>query len=122
MKIVIIASGTTGDVYPLLALTNQLIEEGHRVRFCAANIYKDVAAACINIDFQEIKSDFDLMERRDRVDSIVSMRNQISAAILTLKETILRHGEERYRDCLPLIKGYDLAICDSGDIPGQVWR
>lgn len=118
MKIVITALGTTGDVYPLLALANQLAEEGHFVRFCAANIYKNVAAS-INIDFQEIKSTFDLRERRDRMDSIVSMRNPISVVTSILKETILRHGEDRYQDCLPLMNGYDLAICDSGDIPGQ---
>ena len=118
MKIVITALGTTGDVYPLLALANQLIEEGHHVRFCAGNIYKDVAAS-INVDFQEINPAFELMEFRDRMESIVSMRNPISIVILTLKETILRYGEDRYRDSLPLMKGYDLAICDSTDIPAQ---
>ena len=118
MKIVVTALGTTGDVFPLLALTNQLVIAGHHVRFCAADIYRDVASN-VNADFQAINSAFDLIEFRKRMDRIVSMYNPITIATRILKETILRYGKERYQDCLPLMKGYDLAICDSTDIPGQ---
>ena len=34
MKIAIAAWGTTGDVYPLLSLSERLLNNGHQVRVC----------------------------------------------------------------------------------------
>ena len=41
MKIVVVGWGTTGDVYPVLALTERLLERGHQVRVCALTLYRD---------------------------------------------------------------------------------
>ena len=119
MKIVVTALGTTGDVYPLLALTDLLIKNGHQVRFCAARIYRDKFVH-INASFCEVSGPpFDFVEFGKRTNTLISMRNPISAAILTVKETVLRHGAKRYQECLSLMKGYDLVICNAADIPGQ---
>ena len=41
MKVAIVAWGTTGDVYPVLALAGRLLKKQHQVRVCAPTIYKD---------------------------------------------------------------------------------
>ncbi|MDE0483777.1 MAG: glycosyltransferase [Candidatus Poribacteria bacterium] len=118
MKIAIAAWGTTGDVYPVLALAERLLQREHHVRVCAPSIYKDKILD-IGADFFEVGVPFDLAEFHQTMDTVIAMRDPMAPLLLIAKEGILRRGEKWYNDCLTAMKGYDLAICHSIDIPGQ---
>lgn len=118
MKIAIAAWGTTGDVYPLLALAERLLQREHQVRVCAPTIYKDKILE-IGADFFEVGVPFDLAEFHQTMDTVIAMRDPMAPLLLIAKEGILRRGEKWFNDCLAAMKGYDLAICHSIDIPGQ---
>ena len=118
MKIAIAAWGTTGDVYPVLALAERLLQREHHVRVCAPSIYKDKILD-IGADFYEVGVPFDLAEFHQTMDTVMAMRDPMAPLLLIAKEGILRRGEKWYDDCLVATEGYDLAICHSIDIPGQ---
>ena len=118
MKIAIAAWGTTGDVYPVLALAERLLEKEHQVRVCAPSIYKDKVLE-IGADYYEVGVAFELAEFHQNMDTVIAMRDPIAPLLLIAKEGILRSGEKWYRDCLEAMKGYDLVICHSIDIPTQ---
>ncbi len=118
MKIAIAAWGTTGDVYPVLALAERLLQRQHQVRVCAPSIYKDKILD-IGVDFYEVGVPFDLTEFHQTMDTVMAMRDPMALLKLIAREGILRRGEKWYNDCLTAMKGYDLAICHSIDIPGQ---
>ncbi len=118
MKIAIAAWGTTGDVYPVLALAERLLKKEHQVRVCAPSIYKDKVLE-IGADYYEAGVAFELAEFHQNMDTVIAMRDPIAPLLLIAKEGILRSGEKWYRDCLEAMKGYDLVICHSIDIPTQ---
>lgn len=118
MKIVIAAWGTTGDVYPLLALAERLLNKAHQVRVCAPLIYKDKVLE-IGADFYEVGVAFDLAEFHQTMDTMMAMRDPMAPLLLIAKEGILKRGEKWYNDCLTAMKDYDLVICHSIDIPAQ---
>ncbi len=118
MKIAIAAWGTTGDVYPLLALAERLLKHRHNVRVCAPSIYKDKIHE-IGADFYEIGVVFDLAEFHQTMDSMIAMRDPMESLLLIAKEGVLKGGEKWYNDCFEAMKGYDLVICHSVDIPAQ---
>ena len=118
MKIAIAAWGTTGDVYPVLALAERLLKKDHQVRVCAPSIYKDKVLE-IGADYYEVGVAFELAEFHQNMDTVIAMRDPIAPLLLIAKEGILRSGEKWYRDCLEAMKGYDLVICHSIDIPAQ---
>lgn len=118
MKIAIAAWGTTGDVYPLLALAAQLLNREHQVRVCAPSIYKDKILE-IGADFYEVGVAFDLDEFHQTMDTMITMRDPMAPLLVIAKEGILKRGEKWYNDCLAAMKGYDLVICHSIDIPAQ---
>lgn len=117
MKIIVVGWGTTGDVYPLLALSERLSIE-HQVRVCAPSIYIDKISQ-IGTDYYQVGTTFDLTEFHQTMDSLIKMRDPMAPLVLIAKEGILRHGEKWYHDCLEAMKGYDLVICHSIDIPAQ---
>ena len=41
MKILLISQGSTGDIYPLIALGQALLKSGHEVSYASAPLYKD---------------------------------------------------------------------------------
>ena len=53
MKIVVVCWGSTGDVYPVLALSERLLERGHQVRVCSPALYRDKILE-IGAEFYEI--------------------------------------------------------------------
>ena len=118
MKIVVAAWGTTGDVYPILAVVKRLLKRGHAVRVCAPALYKE-RIQHIGADYREVGIAFELKQFHKAMDDIIPMRDPLRPLLVTVKEGILRGGEKWYRDCLSAMKGYDLALCHSGDIPGQ---
>ncbi len=118
MKIAIAAWGTTGDVYPLIALADRLIQRDHQVRFCAPSIYEDEILA-IGADFSEVGVAFDLAEFHNIMDKIMAMRDPMATLLYIAKEGILLRGKKWYDDCLTAMGGYDLVICHSIDIPAQ---
>lgn len=118
MKIAIAAWGTTGDVYPLLALAEQLLNRAHQVRVCAPSIYKDRIIE-IGADFYEVGVAFNLAEFHQTMDTMMAMRDPMAPLLLIAKEGIIKRGEKWYNDCLTAMKGYDLVICHSIDIPTQ---
>lgn len=118
MRIVLSTWGTTGDVHPFLALAERLLQAGHEVRVCTSEIYRERFAE-IGVDFYGVGIPFDPDHFNQTMDQIVQVKNPLKSAILVAKEGILVGAEEWYRDCLKGMKGYDLAICHSADIPGQ---
>ena len=118
MKIVVVCWGSTGDVYPVLALSERLLERGHQVRVCAPSLYRDKVLE-INAEFYEIGVPFDLAEFHDAMDTIIPKRDPSAMLRLIVEEGIVRRGEKWYQDCLAAMKGFDIAICHSVDIPGQ---
>ncbi len=118
MKIAIAAWGTTGDVYPLLALSERLLNNGHQVRACAPTIYRDKIFE-IGAEFYEVGGSFDFAEFHQTMDTMIAMRDPMAPLLLIAKEGVLKRGEKWYNDCLAAMKGYDLVICHSIDIPAQ---
>ncbi len=118
MKIVVVCWGSTGDVYPVLALSERLLARGHHVRVCAPALYRDRVLE-IRAEFHEIGVIFELSEFHEVMDSIIPKRDPTAMLRLIVEEGIVRRGEKWYRDCLTGMKGFDIAICHSVDIPGQ---
>ena len=118
MKIVVVGWGTTGDVYPVLALAERLLERGHQVRVCALTLYRDKILE-IGAAFSEIGVEFDLEEFHAALDAIIPKRDPLAMMRLIVEEGIVRRGEKWYQSCLAAMKGADLVICHSVDIPAQ---
>lgn len=118
MRIAIVAWGTTGDVYPLLVLAERLLKREHQVRVCAPLIYKDRIVE-IGADFYEVGVVFNLAEFHQTMDTLIAMRDPMAPLLLIAKEGVIKRGEKWYNDCLSAMKGYDLVICHSIDIPAQ---
>lgn len=118
MKIVVVGWGTTGDVYPVLALSERLLKRGHQVRVCALSLYRDKILE-IGAEFYEIGVDFDLAEFHAAMDAVIYKRDPLAMLRLIVEEGIVRRGEKWYQDCSAAMKGADLVICHSVDIPAQ---
>ena len=118
MKIVVVCWGSTGDVYPVLALSERLLERGHQVRVCSPALYRDKILE-IGAEFYEIGVAFDLAEFHAAMDAIIPKRDPTAMLKLIVEEGIVRRGGKWYQDCLTAMKGFDIAICHSVDIPGQ---
>ena len=118
MKIVVVGWGSTGDVYPVLALSERLLQRGHQVCVCAPELYKDRILE-IGAEFHEIGIVFDLSEFRAAMDEIIPKRDPIAMMRLIVEVGIVRRGQKWYQDCLAAMQGADLAICHSVDIPAQ---
>ena len=118
MKIVVVCWGSTGDVYPVLALSERLLERGHRVRVCSPGLYREKILE-IGAEFYEIGVAFDLSEFHAAMDSIIPKRDPSAMLRLIVEEGIVRRGKRWYQDCLRAMNGFDIAICHSVDIPGQ---
>lgn len=118
MKIVVVCWGSTGDVYPVLALSERLLERGHQVQICALALYRDKILE-IGAEFYEIGVEFDLAEFHAAMDVVILQRDPLAMLRLIVEEGIVRRGEKWYQDCLAAMKGSDLVICHSVDIPAQ---
>ena len=118
MKIVVIGWGTTGDVFPVLALSERLLRRGHQVRVCAPALYKNKILE-IGAEFYEIDVVFDLSEFHIAMDAIIPKRDPVAVLQFIVEEGIMPRGERWYRGCLNAMEGFDIAICHSLDIPGQ---
>ena len=118
MKIVVVGWGSTGDVYPVLALSERLLQRGHRVRVCAPELYRDKILE-IGAEFYEIGVIFDLSEFHTAMDAIIPKRDPTAMLRLIVEEGIVRRGWQWYTDCLSAMKGFDRVLCHSVDIPAQ---
>ena len=118
MKIVVVGWGSTGDVYPVLALSERLLKRGHQVRVCAPELYKDKILE-IGTEYHEIGVRFDLAEFHAAMDAIIPKRDPTAMLRLIVEEGIVRRGGQWYQDCLTAMKGFDIVICHSVDIPAQ---
>ena len=118
MKIVVVGWGSTGDVYPVLALSERLLERGHQVRVCAPRLYRDRILE-IGTEYHEIGVPFDLSEFHAAMDAIIPKRDPTAMLRLIVEEGIVRRGGQWYQDCLTAMKGFDIVICHSVDIPAQ---
>ena len=118
MKIVVVCWGSTGDVYPVLALSKRLLERGHQVRVCSPALYRDKVLE-VGAEFYEVGVAFDLSEFHAAMDAIIPKRDPTAMLRLIVEEGIVRRGGKWYEDCLNAMKGFDIAVCHSVDIPGQ---
>lgn len=118
LRIVLSTWGSTGDVQPFLALSERLSKEGHKVRVCTSETYRDRFTKR-GVDFYPVGAPFDL-DRLDRLmDVTVQIKDPLQSAIFIAREGILYKADKWYEDCLKGMEGYDLAICHSADVPGQ---
>lgn len=92
MKIVIVAGGTGGHIYPAITLAEELEKAGHSITFIGSNdrMEKDVIPAK---GFEYIGLD------------VVTTKGSIFQKVKSLISIQLA-----YHKCLKLLKGYDLAI------------
>ncbi len=118
MKIAIVAWGTTGDVYPVLALADRLLKNKHQVRICAPSIYEEKINE-IGADYYEVGAAFDLNEFHKTMDTAIAMRDPMGPLMLIAKEGVVKRGKKWYSDCLEAMKNYDMVVCHSIDIPAQ---
>ena len=118
MRIVLSTWGTTGDVYPFVALSERLVAAGHDIRVCASSFYQNRFAK-VGVDFYAVGVPFNFDQFHEFMDDLVQIRNPLESAIRIVKDGILADAEEWYQDCLRGMEGYDLAICHSADVPGQ---
>ena len=118
LRIVLSTWGSTGDIQPFLALSKRLSEEGHQVRVCTSEIYRNRFIER-GVDFYAVGAPFDFSHLNQVMDVIVQIKNPLKSAILIATEGILYKADQWYEDCLKGMKGYDLAICHSADVPGQ---
>ena len=102
----------------VLALSERLLERGHQVRVCAPRLYRDRILE-IGAEFHEIGVPFDLAEFHAAMDAIIPKRDPTAVLRLIVEEGIVRRGGQWYQDCLAAMKGFDIAICHSVDIPAQ---
>ena len=93
LRIVLSTWGSTGDVQPFLALSERLSKEGHKVRVCTSEIYRDRFAKH-GVDFYPVGAPFDL-DRLDRLmDVIFQIKNPFKSAIFIAKEGILYKADK----------------------------
>lgn len=118
LRIVISTWGSTGDVQPFLALSERLLKVGHEVRVCASERYRDRFVKR-GIDFYPVGTPVDQDHLDRMMDAIIQIRNPLQSVIFIVKEGILPKANKWYADCLKGMKGYNLAICHSVDVPGQ---
>ena len=118
LRIVLSTWGSTGDIQPFLALSERLSKEGHKVRVCTSEIYRDRFTKH-GVDFYPVGAPFDLDRLDQAMDAIVQIKDPLKSAILIATEGILYKADQWYEDCLKGMEGYDLAICHSADVPGQ---
>lgn len=118
MKIVLSTWGTIGDVYPFFALSKRLLTAGHQVGVCTSEIYREHFAK-IDVDFYGVGIPFNADDFHRVMDTIVRIKNPLKSTTLIAKEGLLAGANEWYQDCVDAMKGYDLAVCHSADIPGQ---
>ena len=118
MRIVLSTWGSTGDVQPFLGLSERLLKAGHEIRVCTSGIYRDRFAKR-GLDFYEVGIPFDPDRFNHLMDEIIKIKNPLKSALFIAREGILFGAEKWYQDCLKAMVGYDLAVCHSGDIPGQ---
>ena len=118
LRIVLSTWGSTGDIQPFLALSERLSKEGHKVRVCTSEIYRDRFTRR-SVDFYPVGAPFDLDRLDQAMDAIVQIKDPLKSAILIATEGILYKADQWYEDCLKGMAGYDFAICHSADVPGQ---
>lgn len=118
LRLVLSTWGSTGDVQPFLALSERLLEEGHQVRVCTSEIYRDRFIER-GVDFYAVGTPFDFNRLNQAMDAIVQIKNPLKSAILIATEGILYKADHWYEDCLKGMEGYDLAVCHSADVSGQ---
>ena len=118
MRIVLSTWGTTGDVYPFLALSERLVAAGHDVRVCTFNIYQSRFAK-VGVDFYTVGVPYDFDDFHAAMDDQIPIKNPFESALRVVRDGILANADAWYKDCLRGMEGYDFAICHSADVPGQ---
>ena len=118
MRIVLSTWGTTGDVYPFLALSERLVAAGHDIRVCASSLYRDRFAR-VGVDFHTVGVPFDFEKFHANIDNQVRIKNPFESALRVVRDGIMANADAWYEDCLRGMEGCDLAICHSADVPGQ---
>ncbi|RKU06105.1 hypothetical protein C6502_21715 [Candidatus Poribacteria bacterium] len=98
LRIVLSTWGSTGDVQPFLALSDRLLKQGHKVRVCTSEIYRDRFTER-GVDFYPVGAPFDLDRLDQAMDAIVQIKNPLQSAILIVKEGILYEADQPYWGC-----------------------
>ena len=92
MKIVLVAGGTGGHIYPAIALAEKLIEKGHDISFIGSNnrMEKDI-----------IPSNGFKYTGLDVLSTSGGIKNKINSVLSMIKA---------YKECLNLLNGQDMVI------------
>ncbi|CAI8270279.1 MAG: O-mycaminosyltylonolide 6-deoxyallosyltransferase [Opitutia bacterium UBA7350] len=109
MKVLLISQGSTGDIYPLIALGKALQEAKHSVAFATAPLYKEEIEKA-DIPYQYTPPDWekpvfvDCMRALDRQPNAIALMKQIYRSGLSFMGELIDTIED-------LIKDYDLVVC-----------
>lgn len=126
MIIVITTHGSTGDIFPLIGLSLELMKAGHEVRFATSKPFKnDVEAA--GVPFYQIPPDWDKEElshwmgRLQRLKSPVRQLKELYKAASPHFEAIIDGMEETIKGADCVISSYlfpiNKAIADKNGLP-----
>lgn len=119
MNIGLTTLGSTGDMQPFLALGVALRRAGHRVRVCAHGVFAE-RFTDVGLEFAPVGPDFDETERVRIWNDLDAAGDDLLKQFRILSdELFFRGAEERFRDCLEALAGFDLAVCHHGDLMGQ---
>ncbi len=106
-RIVLVTSGSYGDVHPYLAVGGELRRRGHDVTIATAEYYRDKVQR-EGMRFHPIRPDFVPMEAAS--DVVRRSFDPRSGAQFVLRELIIPYVEQSYRDLLAACAGTDLLV------------
>jgi len=109
MRIVLTSHGSTGDIYPVIALGHALKANGHQVRFGSASLFrKDIERA--GLEFFALPPDWDQEQFAECMRGLNRIRNPIKQL-----RFIYQSGLAFFDDALPplerALKDADLLVC-----------
>lgn len=109
MKILLISQGSTGDIYPLIALGQALLKSGHEVSYASAPLYKDEIENA-GIHYLHTPPDWEKPVFIECMRELDRQRNPIM-----LLRQIYRSGLSFMGDLIDQVEGYieehELVVC-----------
>lgn len=109
MKVLLVSQGSTGDIYPLIALGRALLGAGHQVSFATAPLYReqveDAGIAYLHTPPDWEKPVFvECMRELDRQSNPIMLLRQIYRSGLSFMGELIDQVEE-------YIPAHDLVVC-----------
>lgn len=118
MRIALTTIGTTGDLQPFLALAVRLKSRGHAVRICSHAMFRQKVEA-LGVEFFASAPDFTVEYINRQVDVALNTLRPVKVAKHLTENILMADCEQRFKDCVEGLRGFDLVVCHHGDFAGQ---